>query len=59
MWFATSDGLNKFNGYNFTVYRHAYGDSTSIASNTSRCIMVDGSGKDMGGHQRRLVAVRQ
>lgn len=45
MWFATSDGLNKFNGYNFTVYRHAYGDSTSIASNTSRCIMVDGSGR--------------
>ena len=22
LWFATYDGLNKYDGYNFTVYRH-------------------------------------
>ena len=33
MWFATDDGLNKFDGSKFTVYRHNADDSTSIASN--------------------------
>ena len=33
MWFATDDGLNKFDGSKFTVYRHNSDDSTSIASN--------------------------
>lgn len=36
MWFATPDGLNRFNGYDFTVYRHQYGDSTSIACKMQR-----------------------
>ena len=30
MWFATDDGINKFDGVNFTVYRHHPGDSNSI-----------------------------
>ena len=33
MWFGTFDGLNKFDGYNFTVYRHNSKDSTSIINN--------------------------
>lgn len=45
MWFATPDGLNKFNGYDFTVYRHQYEDSTSIACNATRCVTVDGAGR--------------
>lgn len=45
MWFATPDGLNRFNGYDFTVYRHQYGDSTSIACNATRCVTVDGAGR--------------
>lgn len=33
MWFATDDGLNKFDGTNFTQYRHLPGDSTSLRAN--------------------------
>ena len=33
MWFGTEDGLNKYDGYNFTVYRHNPEDSLSISGN--------------------------
>ena len=32
MWFGTEDGLNKYNGYDFTIYRHDQSDSTSLSS---------------------------
>lgn len=32
MWFGTDDGLNKFDGQHFTIYRHKAGDRSSIAS---------------------------
>ena len=41
MWFATYDGLNKYDGYNFTVYRHQYKKANSIANDITRCIVVD------------------
>ena len=30
MWFATDSGLNKYDGYEFTVYKNIPGDPTSI-----------------------------
>ncbi len=33
MWFGTDDGLNKFDGIRFTVYRHNVNDSTTLRSN--------------------------
>lgn len=44
MWFATEDGLNKFDGSNFTVYRYKSDDSTGIQSNDIRSLHEDKSG---------------
>lgn len=33
MWFATEDGLNKYDGTSFTVYRHIAADSNSLPTN--------------------------
>jgi len=32
MWFATRSGLNKYDGYNFTIYRHDNNDPNSIGA---------------------------
>ena len=33
MWFGTKDGLNRYDGHHFKVYRHSVEDSTSLAEN--------------------------
>ena len=44
MWFATDDGLNKFDGTNFTIYRYNPGDSTSLRTNEVLALHEDRSG---------------
>ncbi len=44
MWYGTQSGLNKFDGYVFTVYKHNYLDSTSISSNRIADIIEDREG---------------
>ncbi len=44
MWFATDDGLNKFDGVRFTVYRHNVNDSTSLRSNRVLALYEDKNG---------------
>jgi ligand-binding sensor domain-containing protein len=44
MWFGTNDGLNKFDGYGFTVYRNSPKDQHSISSNHITCMHEDESG---------------
>ncbi len=45
MWFTTSDGLNKYDGYTFTVYHHDPDDSTSIGSDDLTCMFEDAKGR--------------
>ncbi|MCC8174124.1 MAG: hypothetical protein LIO65_07050 [Odoribacter sp.] len=44
MWFGTRNGLNKFDGENFTVYRHINNDSTSISDNHITALLEDSNG---------------
>ncbi len=44
IWFATEDGLNKYDGYNFTVYKNNPQDSNSISDNFIWTIYEDNSG---------------
>lgn len=44
MWFGTQDGLNKFDGYSFTVYRNKPGNPGSIPDNQVRCMYEDDQG---------------
>ncbi|MBE9462682.1 two-component regulator propeller domain-containing protein [Dyadobacter subterraneus] len=44
MWFATDDGLNKFDGTDVTVYRHRKQDSTSLKSNDIASLHQDRTG---------------
>jgi ligand-binding sensor domain-containing protein/signal transduction histidine kinase len=41
MWFGTDDGLNRFDGYSFSVYHHSPADSLSISSNAITCLYED------------------
>ena len=44
MWFGTNDGLNKYDGYNFTVYRHNPENPSSIGDNRIYAIDEDANG---------------
>jgi len=45
MWFGTRDGLNKYDGYKFTVYKNDAKDSNSISNNFITGIVEDASGR--------------
>lgn len=44
MWFGTRSGLNKFDGYNFTVFEHTPTDTNSISNSHIRAMCEDKSG---------------
>ncbi len=44
MWFGTEDGVNKYDGYNFTVMRHEPLDSNSLWYNDVRALCEDKEG---------------
>src|SRR5215217_642743 len=44
MWFATEDGLNKFDGTNFTVYRHKPDNQATLPVNEILALHEDKAG---------------
>lgn len=54
MWFATHNGLNKFDGYGFTVYQHNEQDSCSIGNDIIRTCITDRQGRIWAGTNEGL-----
>ncbi len=44
MWFATKDGLNRYDGFSFRVFRHDPADSTTVRDNFIQVIHEDRAG---------------
>ena len=45
IWFGTRDGLNRYDGYTFTTYRHDIHDPNSISDGGVDCMIEDREGK--------------
>lgn len=54
MWFGTQDGLNKYDGYKFTVYKHDFRDANSLSDNYINTILEDQNGTLWIGTQNGL-----
>lgn len=44
MWFGTQDGLNRYDGYTFIVYRHRRSDPDSLSNSTITALYQDRAG---------------
>jgi len=49
IWVSTEDGLNRYDGVKFTIYKNIPGDSTSIASNFVNTVFEDAGGRRFVG----------
>ncbi|HEY4110390.1 two-component regulator propeller domain-containing protein [Puia sp.] len=44
MWFGTREGLNRYDGYTFTVFKNKVGDDKSLSNNVVNAIVEDSKG---------------
>lgn len=54
MWIGTSDGLNRYDGYEFQIYRYKEGDKKSLSGNYISAINEDKNGDIWIGTSRGL-----
>jgi len=54
LWFATREGLNRFDGYRFVTYKNVPGDSLSLSDNYVTSLETDTSGNLWIGTQNGL-----
>ena len=58
MWFGTNDGLNRFDGLNFKVYRRIDNDSLSLGNNFIHCLLESPGGDILVGTKEGLYSYR-
>lgn len=44
LWFGTTDGLNRYDGYEFKVYKNIPGDTTTLPSSNIQTVTEDADG---------------
>lgn len=58
LWIATWNGLNSYDGYQFTTFKHDPNDENSLADNVVRCVMQASDGTFYIGMSRALQTFR-
>ncbi|MBN1409066.1 MAG: hypothetical protein JW956_14800 [Calditrichaceae bacterium] len=51
MWFGTYDGLNRYDGYHFKIYKNQPNNPNSLSNNFIRALLVDSQGDIWAGTQ--------
>ena len=49
LWFATADGLNRYDGHSFVIYRHDPGDANTLSGSDISTIVEDADGNIWAG----------
>jgi ligand-binding sensor domain-containing protein len=44
LWFATADGLNRYDGHSFVIYRHDPGDANTLSGSDISTLLEDQEG---------------
>lgn len=55
IWIGTRDGLNRYDGYSFKIFKHSARDTNSIASNFIVELFEDSQGRLWVGHESGAV----
>ncbi|HEU5290730.1 MAG TPA: two-component regulator propeller domain-containing protein, partial [Cyclobacteriaceae bacterium] len=59
LWIGTGNGLNRFDGNSFRIYRYSSHDTNSIGSNRINCLAVDKFNRIWIGHESSITCYDQ